>query len=688
MIRSLVLLSVLLSLTAGPTVAQELPNLYEIVIPPLIPGPEAGDLDRLDDLDGDGVPELLVGVRSSSLGVSLANGFALVISGATGATLQTLMPPPAVTSFGLSVVAIDDVDGDGLSDLGVSSHEFEPGFIIPAPTVRVHVYSSASGALLMTLAGPTSSEFLPPTLTMVGDLDGDGHRDLAMASASFFNIQRPALVVRSPVDGSLLAEVFYPGVVTGGAGVAAMEDVNGDGTDDLAFGFSGPFLPPGPGSLALRSGTDLSSLTTFTAAAAGSQFGSRVWSLGDIDLDGRTEILTPRGFANGSLVFDALSSSAEYEFSSVQPDVDVHRAAGSLDDADGDGHPDWFVVDDLGGLRVFGGFGNREQDRWAERLALNAPVRGAAPLADLDGDGASEFAVAVGNTVRVVSLAGRRAYGPGGDLTLDWHSFGIAGSLAGEIEVTGGAPGAPGILLASFATASFPFAGLPVVVDPTPAAGAVTASFTFGANGAFCYGVSLGQNALAGRSIFVQAFQSAFPFRASNGLELLFARTGHEVSSFSPTGVLGGETGIVTGFGFDAASTITIDDVPVTVTAQTSDELQFVVPAGVAYDAKLGVRSASGEVRFLRINPTPTMTLNTTAGPAAGGNVVVIQGGPFLPGTTMTIGNAIATPVGGNEGTRTFLAPPGTVGPAAVVVTIPSSVFAGGYVLTGTYFYE
>jgi hypothetical protein len=106
----------------------------------LAPQPSSdGPFAMLGDLDGDGHSEVAYTSRSS--GAWLVH----ITSGATGGILRTCTPAPALAfpgMFELDLVALGDVDGDGVGDLALGG----------AQAGRVHVFSGASAAQLRTHA--------------------------------------------------------------------------------------------------------------------------------------------------------------------------------------------------------------------------------------------------------------------------------------------------------------------------------------------------------------------------------------------------------------------------------------------------------------------------------------------------------------------------------------------------------
>lgn len=114
---------------------------------------------RLDDRDGDGVPEVLVGTGAVS-------GRVRVLSGLDGTVLHEFAQPD-VQYLGGVVEALGDANGDGIQDFAASCWV--------APNMQVRVLSGADGALLFRRV--VLAEYAG-AFANVGDHDGDGSADL------------------------------------------------------------------------------------------------------------------------------------------------------------------------------------------------------------------------------------------------------------------------------------------------------------------------------------------------------------------------------------------------------------------------------------------------------------------------------------------------------------------------------
>jgi hypothetical protein len=252
-------------------------------------------LQRIDDRDGDGRAEVLVGVTEMLVWgggdvfhfLYQGEGRAEIRSGASGALLATIVAPAGSGhGFGGSLAALGDVDGDGLEDFAIAPF-YQPASI-PGPLGAdgdVRLYSGATLAEIHSFPMPAARS---TRVTRLGDLDGDGVGELALAHIW------EAVEIVSPVTGATLrthsAGTNYDRV---GQCVVALGNIDGDGIADYAIGAPQPeeygyhheSYDEGPGVVRVYSGATGSELETLAGTVPMGRFGWSLAAAGDLDGD-------------------------------------------------------------------------------------------------------------------------------------------------------------------------------------------------------------------------------------------------------------------------------------------------------------------------------------------------------------------------------------------------------------------
>ena len=233
----------------------------------------------IEDLDGDGAGELLVGAPGAAQG----SGRLHVLSGASGAPLFAI-DAPAGGIFGAGVAAVADTDGDGVRDILVAAPRSAGG--------KAYVYSSVSRVRLREFAPDNPGEtFGFYFVADAGDVDADGRSDIYIGDYAEAG-GNGAAYVYSTATGARLHRFAGSGGEGVGPGRGA-GDVDGDGHADLIVGsysYSGAGVNQA-GRVRIFSGADGSVLEEVLGTVAGAQLGFDAVGLGDVTGDGRLDFI-------------------------------------------------------------------------------------------------------------------------------------------------------------------------------------------------------------------------------------------------------------------------------------------------------------------------------------------------------------------------------------------------------------
>ncbi|MFH1469653.1 MAG: MopE-related protein, partial [Pseudomonadota bacterium] len=271
-------------------------------------GPVSGDLDlsaadgtlwggglrvATGDADGDGRDDILVGDAPNAY---------LMVAPQVGTTILQLSSTATFESevegstYAYLAVSLGDVDGDGMDDLmfgdaleSSSAENAGAAYLVLSPTSGTMSLAASDTKLV----GENADDDAGGSVSSAGDVDGDGLADLLVGAPG----AGTAYLVLGPasVSGGLAgAHATLVGSYAGQS-VAPAGDMDADGFDDVIIGAGGTSADPGTAYLVLGPWSGARSASeadvVLTGEASGDLAGCSVASAGDVDGDGRVDLL-------------------------------------------------------------------------------------------------------------------------------------------------------------------------------------------------------------------------------------------------------------------------------------------------------------------------------------------------------------------------------------------------------------
>lgn len=192
------------------------------------------------DMNGDGFADLAVSAPNAAIAEGSVYLFFGSAAGVPATPSLTLVGPDGGgADFGWSIVNVGDVNGDGFADLAVASDNNNGG------TGLVSVYFGGAPApdssRDVTVRGPDGAgAFFGEVLGGAGDLDGNGYSDLAVRSRPIGQPPRVHVYLANPFGftATPLPPLVDPDVTDAsfGAPLAMNCDLDRDGADELLVG--------------------------------------------------------------------------------------------------------------------------------------------------------------------------------------------------------------------------------------------------------------------------------------------------------------------------------------------------------------------------------------------------------------------------------------------------------------------
>jgi FG-GAP repeat protein/VCBS repeat protein len=237
-------------------------------------------VEAAGDTNHDGVPDVVAGAPGG--------GRAYVYSGKDGTILRTFEAENKDDDFGRHASGAGDVDRDGYADVIIGAPANNAG---GRGAGRAYVYSGKTGRVLLTLTG---------------EREGDG---FGSTVAGWADARRMFLVVGAPAAGAgnrgrtyvydslgtkpkFIIEADDTGKALGMMFVSVPGDLDGDRVPDVyASDWSNAAKGDRTGRIYVHSGKTGRRLLTLTGETAGEGFGIGPAGAGDVDGDGRADLI-------------------------------------------------------------------------------------------------------------------------------------------------------------------------------------------------------------------------------------------------------------------------------------------------------------------------------------------------------------------------------------------------------------
>ncbi len=318
--------------------------------------------------------------------------------------------------YGTTLAGVGDFNGDGVEDYVVGQFGNDAGGIVGSGSAVI-VNGNNTSQFIGFTSGISVSAQIGYSVAGAGDFNNDGYADVLIGSPGQSTVYFMRGLSTSWTGNISSQATLLTGDTGFGTSVAGIGDYNGDGYSDFVVGAPGAGGATN-GSVRMFFGNGAG---TFTASdtitgLAGQGLGEDVFGIGDINGDGRSDMIVGGNDNSGKIFFGTHGSSigtaaVELDIPAGGPNNYVVTGGGGVGDFNGDGYSDFVIaIGDNTSTKAYVVYGKQD---WSGTPVIDASYlknpdnaheiryNGAnnthdievSGIGDINGDGYDDFAI-------------------------------------------------------------------------------------------------------------------------------------------------------------------------------------------------------------------------------------------------------------------------------------------------------